>query len=1345
MDNNLSAFEGFSPTLDEEQEEPIFEGFTPIENQQAEEAPLIEGFTPDTTMEPATGEPTSFVPSGFTAGEYSENTMVEDGLYQPIEEYMNLRYGIQATEGKSREDVVNKFLNNRRANAMGNSISALSEADFLYGIKDDQEQLAKVGRAYGVYENMAGLFSEHTTAGEKAEVIMDSAWSLIADPINLAGGIIGRVVGGTATRVGVKTLNKMATKAAMAELTKQAGKAGAKKAAARVYKAAAVTAQAKAATEMTEYATKLAATKGFQRVMTNAGLKEVAAATVVDSIAGTGTEWLYQRSLVQTGVQDEVNPYAVGLAALSGMVMGGVQAGRVAYRGSSNQALVSEVLQQGDPKKVAREMQESIAAYMQEGTLDKTSAWATKLADGEELAAKDTDFFVELLLGRTATGGELPKLEQPKVRVSNPGGDWLDGKVRRAAEARAAAEPGTYEFNVGNGATTGTISATALDPKALADVAGAMGEEAFRETGEKLKRLEASIAKDGYNPNPILIHVREDGVPFVVEGNHRLAEAIKSGRESIDVEIQYRNGAEEADGLLKPGSLPVARTGEAAEGALKEGDQLFKGLGQIMQENGFFYVKRDPDDKISNFIADFIKEMDDADAQGIIRAYSENSGNVIKDLDDITAESLGDLFASKMNQGARTMNAAKQMADTLDINIEDLDIEKYLEASMGLKMLETPPTKFDKWGAGAGAGVRKLQNNMIRSLVSHPSTSMLNVVGYGAASAIGSTNDMVQALLYASRGALHNMAGNFDKGATFNQMAKSLAKANANRVKLLVDPDMTAEAFKSALLRNTGAMEKLSRVQSGGVEISSGIEEMAKMGGAQRAFWQKAEGGIDVVQAATFVDAQDIWTKSQEYVFQMDKNLRTTFNKSWDEFYTDPDAQKIMATKQYKQLEATAVDKTLEMTFSKSYKSKKALGEIAGFIEDARNIPGLGAMVPFGKFFNNTIDFTVKNSPVGLAAKVVGLGYKDVPMAEMVSRTTVAAGLVYALSDGEDEARRQGLGLYEKVDERTGEARSLQYDYPLSLFKAAGRIFSYKQAGETVPDEIAEQVIRDFFGGSLTRNISKSGDVMVDAIASLVKGELEDSVGHLSQAGGATAAQFASSYTRFLEPINEVVGLASDVERAPELTTGTGTAKMVKDSMRYFNNVTELFSGNPSQTKYSSTEGEMDPQATKMLGVRAEQHTDALRVMHMLGYEGWQLNAAFKVSKSTPEAGNQYQKNFFNLIENEASILMDNTTFRSLSTDQQRIMWKKKVDQVKKMASRDLFLRGEGDSTLYEQYDLVNSSSAEELQRAMEELGVEGKDVFDLNRETLVILKNSIKTQKTLDEMSIPDAAYGRP
>ncbi len=84
-----------------------------------------------------------------------------------------------------------------------------------------------------------------------------------------------------------------------------------------------------------------------------------------------------------------------------------------------------------------------------------------------------------------------------------------------------------------------------------------MGEEKFRSSGKKLDRLKQSIAEKGYNPedNNILIHVREDGQPFIVEGNHRLAEALESGRETITADIRYLRGAEEKAGPLDPRNI----------------------------------------------------------------------------------------------------------------------------------------------------------------------------------------------------------------------------------------------------------------------------------------------------------------------------------------------------------------------------------------------------------------------------------------------------------------------------------------------------------------------------------------------------------------------------------------------------------------------------------------------------------------------------------------------------------------------------------------------------------------------------------------------------------------------
>jgi hypothetical protein len=139
----------------------------------------------------------------------------------------------------------------------------------------------------------------------------------------------------------------------------------------------------------------------------------------------------------------------------------------------------------------------------------------------------------------------------PKLYTDNPGGDWLKSKLEWAQEDYQTAPSDTYRRNLGGTDVTGYFKEILnLPPNLLQDFPGAMGEEAFRESSEKLQYLQKSIQEGGYTPSPILIHVREDGQPFIVEGNHRISEAIKTGRESIPVEIKYLRGAEDAEGSL---------------------------------------------------------------------------------------------------------------------------------------------------------------------------------------------------------------------------------------------------------------------------------------------------------------------------------------------------------------------------------------------------------------------------------------------------------------------------------------------------------------------------------------------------------------------------------------------------------------------------------------------------------------------------------------------------------------------------------------------------------------------------------------------------------------------------
>jgi hypothetical protein len=118
------------------------------------------------------------------------------------------------------------------------------------------------------------------------------------------------------------------------------------------------------------------------------------------------------------------------------------------------------------------------------------------------------------------------------------------------------------KFNVGSfdGITMFTTNVV-LKPQELKGIKGYQGEEKRLKTptgkdSKKLKNLKDSIAKEGYKPytNPQIV-VNHKGEPFVLEGNHRIQEAIDSGRPTIAVDIKYLTTGYRADGPLNPQKL----------------------------------------------------------------------------------------------------------------------------------------------------------------------------------------------------------------------------------------------------------------------------------------------------------------------------------------------------------------------------------------------------------------------------------------------------------------------------------------------------------------------------------------------------------------------------------------------------------------------------------------------------------------------------------------------------------------------------------------------------------------------------------------------------------------------
>lgn len=1110
------------------------------------------------------------------AGSYTQDDMVEDDqMYSIIERYMSDRYGPLSIEGDDRTTVVDKFLNNRRGVAAGNSVRALSEIDYINDISEDKTKKANAAAAAALYENMAGLFSKETSIAEKAEGIMDFTRTAVMDPINLVGGFIGKAAGQGAVRLGTNQVKKQALK----EMSKAGAKVGVKKESIKkagqdAIKVAMKEAGEVATKEVAEYSARVMASKGMQRLATKGALTEIGTTVAVDAAVGAGTEYLYQNGLIQLGVREDYDRYSMGFAALGATILGGLRAARIGLRGSSDTAAPSLVVKEAKPDDVMFDMAESIRKYS-ETLVPKRGSWKNKVEGGIELEDLDSEFFIDLLLG----------------------------------------------------------------------------------------------------------HVDE------------------------------------------------------------EGNIALKGLAQIAQEKGLTYAKRFEEDKYSNWIADIIKDSKPEQIQDFIKAFEESTGNKLNQASELTVEEFANTFAKKINQSARVLSAASVGSRINGISVDDMTIGHLIDDAVDMGYL--PKARKEAISTSLSEKLPEYivnnQNRVIRLLVSNPSTSALNMIGYGTNAALGMVSDMALATVHAGMGTMANLIGMQKQGAKSYRIANTLVESNVSRLGRLFDPDMTYAAFESALTRNSEALQKLSNTLPGGIENTTRLITDSKLSPEAQLIGTKADDVIDVIQTLSFVKAQDRFTKSQEFIFQMDKALRTTYGKNWNEFYNSSDAAQMMATKEYREIEAVAVDKTLEAIFSKSYKGTDVLGQVAGVIEDARNIPGVGMLIPFGRFFNATVDFGLQSSGLAIAGKAVGK-YENKSWGELGSKAAVSWALASSMVENERENRKRGIGLFQTVDPLTGEVITQQYDYPISAFKAAARVASYYVDGEKPPAELLQQAARDFTLEGVLRNLNRTQEDVATLVFHMFQGDMEESWRAFGKSMGGIAVQPIAGATRFIEPLNVAAGVMRGADARP-IDRYQGN-KVVNDMVKYIDNLIPMFTGEPmGEVLKTAAAGEADITSTKPMGVRTIRLTDTQRVMNMMGYEQFSLNAARKIRQSVPKAANEYNGILFDIIEAESSALMASKGFRKMSTEDQRRYWKSEVlPKAKSLAKSFLYMQYSGPlDTIDIQYELTSSSkyTRSDINDAIKELNFDG-DLGDMNRGQLHVLKGYLESLDSIKLLGTP-------
>ena len=1029
-------------------------------------------------------------PEPIEFGKYSQNDLVKDKYFGTVRDYMQTRFGVDEFRGDDREEVVNKFLNNMRGFSGGNSVRTVGEVAFLNSLEDDSEELATVGKAYELFENMSGVFSGETTAGERLEAVGDYARTTLADPVNLIGFGIGKLF----TSAGSKGAAKLAQQAAIVSYRRQLQKGVAEKAAKE--------AADKVFTETFKKVSKDNAAKVLakkeardkipdtikNRLKSNA--KEITANMAVEMAVNVGSAYAYEKGLVRTGVQEEIDKINLGLAGVGTMIIGGVRFGTVALQKNKN-ALVQpdievEVPKKFDPRETLKIVQDKISF---------TETLRAKALRAKELSDLDTDFFITFLMGDTKAG--------------------------------------------------------------------------------------------------------------------------------------------------------------------------IKGMAQVFAEQGHVYIKRTPEDSVSNYVADVLKKTDPKIAKQFIKDFTKATGIKMTDLGDqvgkrkLNMETFADTFAKKMSDQGRLMNAASQFAKRMGITREQaqgVPISDAAAALLGtdnkinIKDMKNLGYLGKKWQKVKDAEISKnvvgAQRKIIRLLVTAPSTSYLNLVGYSSAVGINTVTDAALALTYLGQAGISKVLGIGKEPEESLRIFRQLANAQKQRLKNLMDTSMTYDAYMSIANKNPDALKQLTFAMNGGIEVDDALKKAfgGEIDYSKSIMGLQVDKGIDILQTINFVHGQDVLTKSQEFIYQLDKGLRldTSINKGFNEFFTSPDAAKIMTTKNYLDVLSRAVYETQKATFSLSYKDA---GFVPKIIEEARDVAGLGLLIPFGRFFNNTIALM---SDMSMATFLLqGVGVKTGTqrgVRENFVRGAVGLSAVYGLAQNEMLNRELGLKWNESIDEKTGAVKDVKYDFPISHAKGLGRLMSYALDETSAPAEEAAEIIEVLGPGQLTRQLNQIteglGNLTLTAITN--RGPEGDRARReFLKPWSKIFSQAVSGSTRFLDPVNTAVGLARGNDY--KMINRKDGSETLNNSLRYMDQIIAVVGGEDiSEEKFNAATGKISLDAAKQLGYREVEMTDTKKMLSIIGRPTYLANLRTK----SAEADNRFNNIFHEIIEHKASELLRNPRFR---------------------------------------------------------------------------------------------------
>ena len=506
-----------------------------------------------------------------------------------------------------------------------------------------------------------------------------------------------------------------------------------------------------------------------------------------------------------------------------------------------------------------------------------------------------------------------------------------------------------------------------------------------------------------------------------------------------------------------------------------------------------------------------------------------------------TGGTLGNLIASEANRAGTTLSVFSQTKRAMDVSIvqagDVLDAAVKGVAESERKAMERTRVKPFAYG----------QNIWRRMVVSSPQTTSANVSGFGMLYTASAVADILSGTLVTLAGLTKTGA----KRAEYLRVGKVYRGMVAQKMRYLLDPFTTHDAYMKFLSENENVSKILFET------VSSGVERSGKKFGMDpdNKWFKNAEVLADGVNRWTGVRVQDSFTKSQMFMSEMDKYLRINKKKTLEEVINSGEVGLIDDD-----IIGAAIDGTLKSVLAKDYTTDdQLLNGAAKLVEGLSSLPGLGTILPFGRFFNNVIGTSYQwtiGGAVPVMQAIAKSEKRNLSTLEAASRSIVGVTGLYLAYEYDKERSRKGLGITE-VDVGGGQISDMQNVYPFSAFLVAGRALRLLAEEGSYSKEVKTALLKQVAIGQFAEDAQFGNDL--NNILSMLSDD-EDTRGVSIDAFLKTAGNFTAGFTRPLDAVNRAVGFINDSDVAKDVRQASGGKVFTQSATKYVDNIIEIFS-----------------------------------------------------------------------------------------------------------------------------------------------------------------------------------------